>query len=155
MLEKTYPNVPYSNILLISVVAGVSVAEEHRLTSMFIERRRVIELRPGPTPLYQLFQHLGVAEYVAVEPFNPTMTREKLPSEIEVVEEDGLTYLLKQPDNSAIVVSCGVIDPTLYGKKQPPERTLRIMMYYQFLADEIYRVTPPGDISIHTGHDQT
>lgn len=60
---------------------------------------------------------------------------------------DGLSYLVRQPEESAIVTSFGVFDEGVLhaGPKEPDE----LFRYRQLLADEIYRVTPIGGITLH------
>lgn len=105
---------------------------------------RVIELGPGASPLAEKFFEFGAKEYVGVEPFHPELTEEALPIQderVNLVKDDGLTYLLQQPENSALVVSFGVLCPELLGWCNDD--------YYRFLGREIYKVTPEGNISIH------
>ena len=66
---------------------------------------------------------------------------------------DGLSHLMKQPDNSAIVTSFGVLeDGVLYMDGLIPG----LRKYTELLGKEIYRVTPKGAITFHgleTDHD--
>ncbi len=60
--------------------------------------------------------------------------------------EDGLSYLMRQADESAIVCSFGVLeDGVLYG---PPSMS-NLRRYSAELAKQIYRVTPKGAITFH------
>ncbi|MDP3766232.1 MAG: hypothetical protein Q8R04_07000, partial [Nanoarchaeota archaeon] len=95
-----------------------------------------------------LFEKFGIAEYVAVEPMNFKLTEAKLDmksSRISVVKEDGLSYLLRQSKDSAIIISCEVICPELL---QHAEDNPNID-YFRFLGREIQRVTPAGSSTIH------
>lgn len=59
---------------------------------------------------------------------------------------DGLSYLMKQPSNSAIVTSFGVLeDGVLYSDFKVPG----LNKYTELLGQEIYRVTPKGAITLH------
>ncbi len=101
-------------------------------------------------------EKFGIAKYTAVEAFETKATGgalsyilDRLPKaqsdaaflEMTLSDKDGLTYLINQPDESAIVMSFGVLCPWL---QQHENAT-----YYRFLAREIYRVTPQGGISVH------
>lgn len=61
--------------------------------------------------------------------------------------DDALTYLMKQPDKSAIVCSFGVVDSgvldSFMGRDAP------LGKYIDVLAKEIYRVTPTNAITLH------
>lgn len=61
---------------------------------------------------------------------------------------DGLTYLMRQPEGSALVCSFGVFDDgMLYMDGVKIEKPLR--EYVSKLCKEIYRVTPKGGITLH------
>jgi len=111
-----------------------------------LRKRRVIELGPGDDPKAKLlFERYDIGEYVGVEPFYYRITEERLNMQderISVVREDGLSYLLNQPDENAIVVSSGVVCPELF--KQPCGSD-----YLRFLGREIFRVTPEGGVTVH------
>ena len=82
---------------------------------------------------------LGIAGYTAVEPYYADETSEALKgheSQTNVVPIDGLSYLLSQPNDSAIVISFGVLP---WCRESYEEST----------AKEIYRVTVPGGINVH------
>jgi len=110
--------------------------------------QRVIELGPGGAPKAKvLLERWGAREYVGVEPFFIDMTRRRLGLEderITLIKTDGLTYLLSQPDNSAVVINCGVICPELIRGWFGPYN----MDYYRFLGREIFRVTPYGAATV-------
>ncbi len=120
-----------------------------------LKGQRVIELGPGEHPNAELlFDVYGIAEYVAVEPFLTQLTEKSLNTRDprnKIVKQDGLSYLLEQQDNSAVMISCAVICPELMidaeGHKQD---------YYRFVGKEMYRVTPQGAPNIHfvTGIDK-
>ena len=60
---------------------------------------------------------------------------------------DGLTYLLSQPDESAVVFSsCVFREDVLTDVGLPPELARK---YLDYLINQIYRVTPKNGISIH------
>ncbi len=99
--------------------------------------RPVIELGPGKHPLKQvLLEKYGVSDYTGVE-LSGT-------SQIEVVREDVLTYLSSVSDNSALVVSCGLMCPELILDLKG-----RNLDYFRFVGREIFRVTPRGSVSVH------
>ncbi len=106
-----------------------------------IKGKRVIELGPGADPKADwLYENCEISEYIGVEPFYPHLTREKITRNSEknnVIQEDGLSFLLNQPDESAIVMSNGVICKELI--ISPYNENVD---YFRFLAKEIYRVTP-------------
>ncbi|MEA3329975.1 MAG: hypothetical protein U9Q06_04500 [Nanoarchaeota archaeon] len=60
---------------------------------------------------------------------------------------DALTHLMKQPDESAVICSFGVLESGVLdswvGRDKPLGR------YIDLLAKEIYRVTPKGAITLH------
>ncbi len=63
---------------------------------------------------------------------------------------DGLTFLLRQPDESAIVTSFGVLeDGVLYMPKGCGSIDHLLPMYTAELGKQIYRVTPKGAITLH------
>src|SRR3989339_335695 len=59
----------------------------------------------------------------------------------KIVEEDGLSYLLKQDDESSLVTSYGIICPEISRMNNND--------YFKFLIKEIYRVTPKNGITMH------
>lgn len=62
---------------------------------------------------------------------------------------DGLTYLMRQPDGSAVVTSFGVLDDgVLYGPSGC-EISTSLGKYVGKLCNQIYRVTPKGGITLH------
>ena len=101
--------------------------------------KRVIELGSWKHPVYQIVANLGATSYIAVEPNYSDLTKEALrgkSGQIEVVESDGLSYLVKQPSDSSVIVSFGVLPYT------SPS-------YQRSVAGEIFRVTVPGGITVH------
>lgn len=128
------------------------IFESDEYASLLCEQmqdQRVIELGPGFYPeADMLFEKFGIAEYVAVEPINFKLTEAKLDMKdprIRVVREDSLSYLLRQPNNSAIVISCGVIclEYLQFAADNPD------ISYFRFLGKEMQRVTPTGTLTIH------
>lgn len=115
-----------------------------------LKMKKVIELGPGGSPLAKDFLDLGVSGYFGVEPFVPDLTKQMLPKDhrVSLVPEDGLTYLLKQPDNSAIVVSFGAVCVELGGPISSLEDIRGNLEYLAFLAREMFRVTLKGEIMI-------
>lgn len=110
----------------------------------YLSGKKVIELGPGNNPIAkELFEKVGISEYVGLEPFFPKLAIDKINGlgAARILEEDGLSFLENQRDGSLIVVSFGVIAPELCG--------FRNNDYYRFLCKEIYRVTPEKSISIH------
>ncbi|MFZ5954932.1 MAG: hypothetical protein ACOYT4_00755 [Nanoarchaeota archaeon] len=98
-----------------------------------INGRNIIELGDAGRQINKnLFLKLGAKNYESVDPnYN----------------FDGLTYLMRQDDNSAIICSFGVLESgVLYGAESGFEALVK---YQQKLADEIYRVTPKGAITLH------
>lgn len=109
--------------------------------------KRIIELGPGSYPFVELLSGFDIKEYVGVEPFNAKCTKCALPVDerIKIVEQDGLSYLLTQPSESAVVLSFGVFAPELYSMSD----LKKVYDYYRFMAKEITRVTPKNSITIH------
>ena len=102
--------------------------------------RKVIELGPERNPVYPHLAKLGIAGYTAVEPNYADETSEALKGhegKTDVVKVDGLSYLLTQPNDSSIVISFGVLP-------------FCSESYEESTAKEIYRVTVPGGISVHS-----
>lgn len=126
--------------------------------SALLQNQQVIEIGPGCNPLAAfLLERIGVRKYVAVEPLRPELTERLLnvgDSRIILERNDGLTYLLQQPDESAIVMSFGVLDWTLFDFL--PFNTDGISWsrqeiddYMRLLVKEVYRVTPSGSITVN------
>jgi len=61
--------------------------------------------------------------------------------------KDALTHLMRQPDNSAIVCSFGVMESGVLDSWVGRDKPLG--KYIDLLAKEIHRVTPQGAISLH------
>ncbi len=112
--------------------------------------KRVIELGPGSKPLAKTLFDLGIKEYVAPELYKPKETKAilaGLQGSVEVIHQDALEFLLTQPDNSAIIISCGFLDTKLlmnYNKD-----------YYRFIGRELFRITPKESPTIHILSDPT
>lgn len=114
-----------------------------------MQGQRVIELGPGFYPKADmLFEKFGIDKYDAAEPRTYELTQAKLDMKdprIRLVKEDSLSYLLRQPDDSAIIISCGVICPELLQcAADDPD-----ISYFRFLGKEMQRVTPKGALTIH------
>lgn len=90
------------------------------------KNKKVIELGSGFGVLIKSLFSAGIQSYVGVDPFYGASTQNQITkfekdNEIpkdaaKAVEMDGLTYLLKQPDNSAIIASNGLFCTELIGK---------------------------------------
>lgn len=126
--------------------------------------KKVIELGPGRNSLAKkLFEKYGIAEYVAVEPVDYNATDGSLDTKnkrVSMSNKDALEYLLEQPNESAIVISFGVMNPELLtpplamaflAVEYPHDAVMKEVgyNYYGFLGREIFRVTPKDAISIH------
>jgi len=114
--------------------------EEIPLLREGFKGKKVIELGPERNPVYPHLAKHGIAGYTAVEPNYADETSEALKGhdgKTDVVKVDGLSYLLSQPNDSAVVISFGVLP--WCGNS-----------YMESIAQEIYRVTPPGGISVHS-----
>ena len=117
--------------------------EAKNFLSKEITGKRIIELGTGQAgaftdkdnPFYCIsgkFNRLGAKEWCGVDP---------------KCNYDGLTFLLKQPDESAIVTSFGVLEEgVLYRGFNESEQ---LKKYQQELGRQIYRVTPKGAITFH------
>lgn len=105
-----------------------------------IKGRQAIELGPGCNPLHGWLFEIGASAYTGVELFYPETSRQIITGEnANVVSQDALSCLLSQPDESAILVSSGVLNREI----------MPSFNYLRFLLREIYRVTPNGCITIH------
>ncbi len=124
------------------------------------------------------FQELGASEYVGVEPLMPErcsdfwcaeeinrhfregskivsvpdtdpkiISKVKIP--VTVVTVDALSYLLHQPDDSAIVYSSRTFRPDVMFEVGLPPDLART--YVDNLIRQIEKVTPNGAISLHVG----
>lgn len=145
----------HRNMKMVDVTFGdiFDLALKHSTTNLQLFERqfmgkRVIELGPGADPKSNwLHDKYRISEYVGVEPFYPHLTGEKIEFSgrtIDVIKEDGLSFLIHQPDESAIVISNGVVctELILSHKNESVD-------YFRFLAKEIYRVTPKGNPTFH------
>lgn len=119
-----------------------------------LKGQRVIELGPGMHPIYEKLISFEIDHYIAVEGFEPDATGGALNvmlenhgddhfQKVEVVHKDALSYLLEQPDESAVVMSFGMMCPELQNGKND--------LYYPFLAKEIHRVTPKDGLTLYVG----
>ncbi|HIG95079.1 MAG: hypothetical protein QT05_C0016G0005 [archaeon GW2011_AR13] len=108
-----------------------------------LKGKKIIEIGTGANPLAKDFLEMGVTEYTGLEPFHPELSRENLKEcqNAKIVEEDGLSYLLKQDDESSLVTSYGIICPEISRMNNND--------YFKFLIKEIYRVTPKNGITMH------
>ncbi len=99
-----------------------------------VRGRRVIELGDNGNKLNKaFFLRAGAGAYESIDP---------------KYNVDGLTHLMRQPDESAVVVSFGVLEEgVLYaGFIDEPENLVR---YQKELGKQIYRATPRGAITFH------
>lgn len=109
--------------------------------------QRFIELGPGAQPLANWALQYGISEYIGVEPFNPEITENALPKNPKVKlekEKEALEFLLGQENESAIVMSMGVLCAELFNFNDDN--------YFRFIVKEIYRVTPKGGFTINSIH---
>lgn len=104
-----------------------------------IKGKRVIEIGTRDRKNERFFKQIGAESYETTDPNGSG--------------EDGLTYLMRQPEGSAIITSFGVLeDGVLYMDNLIPN----LKEYTALLGREIYRVTPKGRITFHgleTAHD--
>ena len=142
---------------------------ERKLARSYLERelsgKRVIELGPGwvgdKRNNARFFETLGACEYTGVEPtsqpeseitpitFMPIYTKERatLHKLYSLVQQDGLSYLLTQPDDSAVIFSsCVFRDDVLLNVGLPEELAKK---YVNELVRQMHRVTKNGAINIH------
>jgi len=99
-----------------------------------VQGRRIIEIGDaGRKRNKELLLELGAQSYESTDPKSGGI--------------DGLSYLMRQPDESAIVTSFGVLDwGVLYGDC----RESRVLDRYNcLLGENIARVTPRGAITLH------
>lgn len=132
--------------------------------------KKIIELGPGfvgnKLDHARFFAALGASSYVGVEPtitqekkksWTPPITflpryapdRQRVTLEIPyaLVAQDGLSYLLTQPDDSAVIFSSCVFRYDVLGSTGLPEELES--KYLKELVKQMQRVTPEGAISIH------
>ncbi|MDD4878116.1 MAG: hypothetical protein PHO02_03710 [Candidatus Nanoarchaeia archaeon] len=106
-----------------------------------IRGRRAIELGPGCNPLQKWLLERGASEYTGVEMLYPQVSEKMVSGEnAKIVKSDALSFLVSQPDESAIVASRGVLN----------DEVMPSPNYARFLIREIYRVTPKGAVTIHS-----
>lgn len=106
-----------------------------------IKGRKAIELGPGRSPMHKWLLERGASEYTGVEMFYPQISERLVSGEnAKIVEGDALSFLLSQPDESAIVASRGVLN----------DEVMPSPSYARFLIKEIYRATPKGAVTIHS-----
>ena len=99
-----------------------------------LEGRIIIELGSGKNKTNEsFFRKIEVESFETVDP---------------QVNTDGLSYLAKLPNESAIVCSFGLFDE---GVLYPVDRDHKEVMrkYVNALSQQIYRVTPKGRITFH------
>ena len=102
---------------------------------------RVIEIGPGRVPITDYW---ACKEYIGVEPNIPLAEMDNY------VEEDGLTFLKKQKDSSAVIVSIGVLDEDVlcpFFSIRGGDTSLH-QKYIGELIEEIKRVSYPFSILI-------
>lgn len=116
-----------------------------------VNGKNIIELGTGAGPCFERLLQFGINSYTAVEPFHPDKTEQALKNhpKTSIAKTDGLSFLLSQPDNSAIILSFGVLCQELFFYNY----NSLIENYFRFLIKEIYRVTPLGSPTIHVGVD--
>jgi hypothetical protein len=110
-----------------------------------IEGKTVIELGPAHNPNHYIFlKQLGAKEYIGVDLFNDFIGNcfTNTHSKAKVVKEEALSFLIKQPSESAIVVSFGFLCNALHADNEH---------FVPFVSREIYRITPKNGISVHQG----
>ncbi|MFH1065668.1 MAG: hypothetical protein V1734_04155 [Nanoarchaeota archaeon] len=106
-----------------------------------INGRKAIELGPGCNPMHRWLFERGASEYTGVEMLYPQISEKMVSGEnAKIVNNDALSFLLSQPDESAIITSRGVLN----------QEVMPSSNYARFLIREICRVTPKGGITIHS-----
>lgn len=110
----------------------------------YVRDHHVIEIGPGGHPLNKFVK---CGSYIGVQPFEyhvPGIGAENY------VIEDGLTYLRNLPDNSAVVVSFGVMDEDVLNYTPTSEASRKGLpsRYMKELAQEIRRVSTPFAIVV-------
>lgn len=128
----------------------------------FIEGKVIIEIGSARTSILSYVTQLKVSSYVGVDPFVVEATEESIKDflrenpqyagKLSAVSEDGLTFLRRQPIESATIVSSGVLDTSVIGGKIRHDPV--VAEYERELSSEIYRVTPANGISYHRCADQ-
>lgn len=128
----------------------------------FLQGRGIIELGSAATGIIPYVFDVGVEFYVGVDPGYAHETRRAIDAfvrehpqcanRLSAVADDGLTFLQRQPSDSANVVSSGVLDTFVIGFYAIGDK--RVKAYQHALCEEIFRVTPPGGISCHYGADR-
>lgn len=109
-----------------------------------LRNHRVIEIGPGGHPINLDWP---CKEYIGVQPhkcYVPEIGGENY------ILEDGLSFLRKQPDSSAIVVSFGVLDEDVlrYCSLFNSQATMLSEKYIKEIASEIKRVSSPYAIIV-------
>lgn len=98
----------------------------------------------------QVNKHFSEGSKIALVPNSEPQIRSHVKIPVTAVSSDGLSYLLSQPDNSAIVYSSRVFRPdALFDVGLPNDIAVR---YVNNLIHQIGRVTPSGAISLHAGN---
>jgi hypothetical protein len=106
-----------------------------------INGREAIELGPGCNPMHRWLFERGASEYTGVEMLYPQISQRMVSGDnARIVDNDALSFLVSQPDESAIIASRGVLN----------DEVMPSASYARFLIKEIYRVTPKGAITIHS-----
>lgn len=86
---------------------------------------------------------LGAKSYVGIVPHNILTKDLERKGKISFAPTDGLSYLLTQPDNSAVIIASSLFSETLVPILVDTEETKAIKEeYLQRLFRQIYRVTP-------------
>ena len=122
----------------------------------------VIEIGPGYTGMLPGLFNLDIQFYVGVEPINSWKTSKAIKEflddfpqydgKLSIVKIDALSFLRTQDDNSATVLSSGVLEDCIIGCNAEKDKIVE--KYKTELCAEIYRVTPIGGVSIHGGCDR-
>ena len=116
---------------------GYANREEFKPFVEQLKDHKVIEIGPGGHPINKFYE---CGDYQGVQPFKcyvPDIGGE------DYVIEDGLTFLRKQADSSAIVVSIGAIDDDVLGGNNPFLLPILSQRYAKELTSEVMRVASP------------
>lgn len=129
-----------------------------------IEGKEVIELGPGDKPSARRLLNLGATRYTGVDlayrkgkngyptimPQALDVSRDK---RVSWIDTDGLSHLLTQEDESAIVVSSGVFCTGFTAANERDLENTTAHNYFARLIKEVHRITPKGLITAHVHND--
>ena len=109
----------------------------------YVQGKKVIDIGCGRrNNLGEKVIALGAETYVGVDPFNLYLGDIKNTEKRRYVQSDGLTFLLSQPDNEAVIIASSLLGEALmptpfddFKKQEIKEEYLRR------LINEVYRVT--------------